>query len=640
MNKILISAMLLVIGMLAMPNAAAISVLNDGLTDDGAGQVSRHQIDFTLDQNLPADGKIEVGFDPGFNISAFTNDTEVFVMSTPLDGSYTWSKSANRIIITRSGSGSIISPGNIISFTLGNITNPSTVGIKSIEVLTRTALDSPLEIGTTTVNIVPGPVAQFTLNTIGSQNAGVSFGITATAKDQFGNVNVDFTDEVNLSSTIGAINPTTVGFNDGTLDGKASANVFINKTGPGTVGVEWHGKLNTSNQFTVKPGVLGSIVIDNIASPKYDELPFTVTAKAYDRWGNFKSDYNGNDTLATGINDTDTRLILFKPFNAQFSGGNYSGTVTGDVQDTAVPQPTYYGAALGIINATLSVSNSSNRFNVSELPVDLINSTVVAYPPIIAEDGSIGTITVIVKNRITQEIIPGVSVSLTSDRGGIDYISPPSIQTDSSGRARFNVSSYTKGTANFTAKVKGVYTLNQKTTVYFGYDNMLHLAKGWNLISVPRQLANSDISALGTTKIARIYYYNSTSKTWTYAIYNSTSGTWSGTLTMINDGKGYWVFTSEVTDVSIVLKPLDPLQLPPEYPLKAGWNLIGYTSTELKPSILTYNYLYSLGGRWVSLYEWTGSEYTLIKPYDAWDHSVSITRGYWIYLNNDGTLVP
>lgn len=630
--------LMVVVGALIVPGAVAVSPFNDTLTNYGAGQVSQHKISFNLTANLPAGGTINIGFDPGFNISAFTNDTVV----NGIDGTYTWSKEPNTIVIRRT-SGASTPALTVIEFTLGNITNPSTIGSKSIEVATRTGLGTIIELFTTTVPITAGPAAQFTLNQINNQVAGTSFTVTVTAKDEFGNIDTTFINNTAiLTSTIGSIEPHIMnGWSNGVWTNDSEV---IKKTGTGTITATSGSITKTSNQFTVNPGVVDSIVIDNIASPKYDELPFTVTARAYDRNKNLNTTYDGTVTILA-LQSGDIRPITASNLTPQkFVAGVLSVTVKVDVTDTAVPQPTYYGVGLKIQNP-IRVFNTSNLFNVSELPVDLVNSTVVAYPPVVPEDGtSTSTITVTVKNSITYEVIPGVTVSVASDRGDVDAIAPATNNTDSTGMARFTIRSSTKGTANITATVKSTKVIIQKATVYFGYDNMLHLSKDWNLVSVPRQLANSALSALGTTKVDRIYYYDAGNKNWTYALYNRTSGTWSGTLTAIDDGKGYWMFASEVANVPITIKTLDPLQTPPEYALKAGWNLIGYTSLNLKPSMWLYSYLSPLtnpvsGERiWDSAYEWTGSGFNSWY-YDDFE-TVSITRGYWVHLNSDGKLVP
>lgn len=542
--------------------------------------------------------------------------------------------------------------GNIM-FTLGNITNPTVSGAKTISVRTMTALDIPIDIGTTTVTIDPRQATQFTLGTVSNHVAGTPFTVTVTAKDQFGNIDPNYYEVATLSSTIGAIDPTTIDFDDGVGDGIATTNAIIYKTGTGNVTATKGIVTGASNQFTVTPAALGSFMIATIPS-QFDELAFTVTAHAKDTQGNNKTDYNAVDnlTLTPGLPGTVT-IVSPSPATVQFVNGVYSGQVTLNVTPNPTPATLQTGVSLTITNETLSISKTSNGFSIS-LPVDLKNSTVVANPAIVIEDGvSTSTITVTVKNGINQGVIPGATVVLTSDRVWyMDSIVPASNITDSNGQVTFSIKSSYPGKANLTATVWGTEILKQKAVVTFGFDELLHLAKDWNLVSVPRQLANSDISALSTTNVDGIYYFDTEKKTWKYALYNRTSGTWNGTLTAIDDGKGYWMFASAATDVPVVLKPLGQPPAIPTYPLKAGWNMIGFTSMSKNPGLNLYieDYFYpdlyyptmsQFSPIWVSAYEWTDGGFNQALPNGGGEFSdVVRTRGYWIYLKDDATLVP
>lgn len=644
MRTLNILLLMVMAGALIAPSAMAATLYpGDDLSDDVAGNVSTHEIGFWLDSALPADGKIKTGFNPGFDTSLFTNDSEVYVSGVPLDGTYTWTRDSgtNEIIITRTSGAEVWS--GYISFTLGNITNPSTSGGKGISVRTTTSTDIPVDIGTTTVTIVPRWATQFTLGTTGNQVAGEQFTVTVTAKDQFGNVNTGFVnDTAVLSSTIGSIEPHIM---SGWVNGVWTGSEVITKTGTGTITATSGSITGTSNTFTVAPAALGSFVIATIPN-QFDELAFTVTAQARDTQGNNKTDYNAvnNLTVTEGSPGTVT-MVSPSPATVQFVNGVYSGQVTLNVTPNPTPDSLQTGVKLTITNVTLDISKTSNGFSIS-LPVDLKNSTVIANPAIVIEDGSsTSTITVTVKNGINQGVIPGASVVLKSDRASwMDSIVPASNITDSNGKATFSIKSSYPGKANITATVWGT-VLEQKPVVTFGFDELLHLAKDWNLVSVPRQLNNSAISALGTTKVDRIYTYDAEKKNWKYALYDRTSGTWNGTLTAIDDGKGYWMFASAATDVPAVLKSIDPLQLPPTYQLKAGWNMIGYTSMQLKLYTDVWHYFYpdlfyqSDSPIWVSAYDWTGSGFDQATPWrDSFD--IVRTRGYWIYLKDDATLVP
>lgn len=633
--------LMVVVGALIVPSATAMPVWYN-LNNYTAGELDTHDVKFQLSAStLPSTGKIKIILPDGFDIS------EAILVPGSLDnddgyenGNYTLVRdvSTRTLILVRDGTGDDYS-GTYVWFTLDRIKNPN-IGVKTIDVRTTTSDDLVLDIGTAQVTITPGPATHLNFTTINSQVAGTAFPITVNALDRFENIDPESTYTATLASGIGTITPNNIDI----LGGTGTVIVTIVKTGTGNITATKGSLTGASNTFTITPAALGSFVIATIPA-QFDELAFTVTAQAKDTQGNNKTDYNAvnNLTLTQGLPGTVT-LVSPSPATVQFVNGVYSGQVTLNVTPNPTPATLQTGVKLTITNVTLDISKISNGFSIS-LPVDLKNSTVVANPAIVIEDGSsISTITVTVKNGINQGVIPSATVVLTSDRSWMDSIVPASNITDSNGQATFSIKSSYPGKANLTATVWGT-ELEKKAVVTFGYDNLLHLSKDWNLVSVPRQLDNSALSALSTTKVDRIYTYDADKKNWKYALYNKTSGTWNGTLTTIDDGKGYWMFASTVTDVPVVLKSIDPLQLPPTYPLKAGWNMIGYTSMQLKLNTDVWNYFYpdlfyqSDSSIWVSAYDWTGSGFDQASP---WGDSFPIvrTKGYWIYLKDDATLVP
>ena len=107
----------------------------------------------------------------------------------------------------------------------------------------------------------------------------------------------------------------------------------------------------------------------------------------------------------------------------------------------------------------------------------------------------------------------------------------------------------------------------------------------------------------------------------------------------MTDGVGYNVYSA----ISAVM-PLDPADAnpmapPPSYPLASEWNLIGYTGSVTTMPVGSY--LNGLNGKWLTLYRldpikgWEGA-----KPEGIGFKDVEVGRGYWLYLNQSGTLVP
>ena len=171
----------------------------------------------------------------------------------------------------------------------------------------------------------------------------------------------------------------------------------------------------------------------------------------------------------------------------------------------------------------------------------------------------------------------------------------------------------------------------------------LHLYKGWNLVSVPRELENPSIEAVfeGVTSVARVYYYDPTSEEWRWAIYDDGEWDTSGGLTTIDDGKGYWIYATAETNVTLTLKEIEPPYVPPTYQIKAGWNMIGYTSINLQPTMNVTTYLSSLNS-WTVIYKYDTSSGTfyMAKPGYYQFNDVALTEGYWLYSEIDDELVP
>ena len=171
----------------------------------------------------------------------------------------------------------------------------------------------------------------------------------------------------------------------------------------------------------------------------------------------------------------------------------------------------------------------------------------------------------------------------------------------------------------------------------------IDLSPGWNLVSVPRELENSSIEAVfdGITSITKIYTYQNGN--WSGSAYN---GTWNELISGhpiedIEDGIGYWVYTTEPTTVTLSLEPLGYVEvIPPDYDLSMGWTMIGYTTLQLEQEMPVPVYLTNLDGIWQSMYNYApATGYDQAKPDYGFDNT-ELGRGYWIYLNDVGVLVP
>lgn len=174
------------------------------------------------------------------------------------------------------------------------------------------------------------------------------------------------------------------------------------------------------------------------------------------------------------------------------------------------------------------------------------------------------------------------------------------------------------------------------------------LSEGWNLISVPRALANpavSDVFAgLPVDSVRTIV-----------------GGHWID-VTEINPGLGYLLRATADITLPVELEDYNPSAIPLTVELGQGWNLIGYASWALKPMMpLTFYLGDVLKDEWLLVYTgdgeqarpqstspyiWATDGFPTVtgEPYSE-DTSENLPRvelgmGYWIYLTDEGVLVP
>jgi len=241
-------------------------------------------------------------------------------------------------------------------------------------------------------------------------------------------------------------------------------------------------------------------------------------------------------------------------------------------------------------------------------------------------------------NYFGEPIPDGVEVSFATDLGTI-Y---PLIVTTAGGSSETSIFSTDLGTANVIATAGGV---SDSCTITFVEQTIeIKLSLGWNLISVPRTLAEPAIEDVfaGITTIEKVWTYQDGE--WYGTKYEG--GTWvpipDHLLEEIDDGKGYWVYTSESKTITIKLKPLEYMATPPSYLLPSEWSLVGYTSIQLDAHMPVDAYLSYL--TWNTLYRFNPSTrmYEIAKPTEPIHgfQEFELGRGYWIYLSAGDELVP
>jgi hypothetical protein len=158
------------------------------------------------------------------------------------------------------------------------------------------------------------------------------------------------------------------------------------------------------------------------------------------------------------------------------------------------------------------------------------------------------------------------------------------------------------------------------------------LLSGWNFISVPKELADPNVSSVltGVAYDALVYY-------------NADTRIWEAAVSTFEPFKGYWINISATEQViledSLAAKQDDDKWIPPLVQLYKGWNAVGsnYESAESAEMVLfTVDDSYSkivdkygvvgLNGKYEE--EAYGTEHFMMNPYE----------GYWVFVTQNDEL--
>jgi hypothetical protein len=169
---------------------------------------------------------------------------------------------------------------------------------------------------------------------------------------------------------------------------------------------------------------------------------------------------------------------------------------------------------------------------------------------------------------------------------------------------------------------------------------------GWNLISLPGDPSDNDISTVITdAKIDAVLAYDPTKLSpWRTATRNA-AGDWSGNLTSIDGNKGYWVHAETFDPIAVDIPALSAgaAVLPPAFAVNEGWNLIGVSVIDIATTTVgADDYLAAID--WARAYTFSTADnaYSGILPgtEDAPAADLTVGKGYFVYANVAGTVVP
>lgn len=189
---------------------------------------------------------------------------------------------------------------------------------------------------------------------------------------------------------------------------------------------------------------------------------------------------------------------------------------------------------------------------------------------------------------------------------------------------------------------------NPKLYALGGNSPGVSLTAGWNLISLPIMPYNSSIESVLAPlafpyDLISVWYYDRCADEW--LVY----GNGHSTLKTMEAGKAYWVRmrypAEQHSDPAISgtypyalwvfgTKSAMPPGLPSAYRVCAGWNMVGFRSTEkMTPQAYLWNFSPSEYG---AVYGWDASLQQWVTNPDE----LIPGRGYWIPFSVAGTIYP
>ena len=173
------------------------------------------------------------------------------------------------------------------------------------------------------------------------------------------------------------------------------------------------------------------------------------------------------------------------------------------------------------------------------------------------------------------------------------------------------------------------------------------LEPGWNLISIADQPTPPDVDTVfNAPEISSVLTYDPTvAGLWRFALKDPDEGTFIGALTKVEAEKGYWVESSAAITITVKIPGITAgaTTLPPAFRLPAGWNLVSVNTPNLATDTRDADEYFS-GLDWSRAYSYDSvfKTWTSIVPDGdpVNGDDVVAGKGYFVYLNKSGTLVP
>ena len=147
-------------------------------------------------------------------------------------------------------------------------------------------------------------------------------------------------------------------------------------------------------------------------------------------------------------------------------------------------------------------------------------------------------------------------------------------------------------------------------------------------------------SVFSSTEVTEVSTYDSANATFLTAK-RGDDGLLAGTLTTIDGQHAYFVESSTFGTLKVEIAKLGFDQSPSVTPVTKGWNLLAVNSVEGAAPGTTVSADAYLGNvKWAVAYTYNPIPNAWVKTQPKSFANLTIGNGYWVYVTEDGILVP
>jgi len=169
----------------------------------------------------------------------------------------------------------------------------------------------------------------------------------------------------------------------------------------------------------------------------------------------------------------------------------------------------------------------------------------------------------------------------------------------------------------------------------------ISLEPGQNLISFSGNPVDGAINTVfSSSEVTEVATYDSTAGVFLTAI-RGADGLLSGSLATIDGQHAYFVKSSTFGTLKVAISKLGFTAAPNVTPVTKGWNMLAVTSVAgAAPGTTVTADSYLSTVKWASAYTYNPIPNTWVKTQPKNFANLTIGKGYWVYVTEDGILVP